>query len=440
MRRVMSWVLAVLALAALALALAERLALLKPPNPAATPLVFVILAGVLVFFLVLINLPLRARRPVVFVLVLAVFAVLIGGLSYFQFVAKPVMLKTILAKAFAPKPTSVSVEPARVEAWPPILTEIGTLRAFQGVTIAPQVAGVVTGIHFESGDNVKEGALLVGIDDSVEQADLANGVAQLKNANLAFDRQKTLVSGGNTPQSSVDSAIAARDSAAAAVDRTRAIIAQKAIRAPFPGRLGLRTVDIGQFVAVGTALTTLQRLDPIFADFTAPEGDLARLAVGQPVSIAVDAYPGQNFAGKITAIDARISAESRNVTVRAQFDNPDVRLLPGMFANVAVTTGAPIKVLTLPRTAAIYSLYGDNVFVVKPAPPSADAPNDKPGLVVERRFVHFGPTQGERIAVDSGLNEGESVVTAGQIKLQNNSPVVIDANEALPPPAVTPKP
>jgi RND family efflux transporter MFP subunit len=436
----MSWVFALLAIAAAALAVVERFALLRPPLPAAPPAAFGIAAAIFVFLLVLINLPLKARRPVVFVLVAVVLTGLIGGLSYFQFVAKPLMLKTILAKAFAPKPTSVSVEAARIEAWPPVLTEIGTLRAYQGVTIAPQVAGVVTGIHFESGDNVKEGALLVGIDDSVEQADLANGVAQLKNANLAFDRQKTLVSGGNTPQSSVDSAIAARDSAAAAVDRTRAIIAQKAIRAPFPGRLGLRTVDIGQYVAVGAALTTLQRLDPIFADFTAPEGDLARLAVGQPVSIAVDAYPGKNFEGKITAIDARISAESRNVTVRAQFDNPDAKLLPGMFANVAVTTGAPVKVLTLPRTAAIYSLYGDNVFVVKTAPPSADTPADKPGLVVERRFVRFGPTQGERIAVDSGLSEGESVVTAGQIKLQNNSPVVIDASAALPPPAVTPKP
>jgi len=440
MRRVMSWLLTLLALVAVVLGLAERFALLRPPVPAATPSALGIVAAIFVFLLILINLPVRARRPVVFVLVLAIFAVLIAGLSYFQFVAKPTMMKGILARAFAPKPTSVSVEAARIEAWPPVLTEIGTLRAFQGVTIAPQVAGVVTGIHFDSGENVKEGALLVGIDDSVEQADLANGVALLKNANLALDRQKTLVTGGNTPQSSVDSAIAARDSAAAAVDHTRAIIAQKAIRAPFAGRLGLRTVDIGQFVAVGVALTTLQRLDPIFADFTAPEGELARLAVGQSVAIAVDAYPGKNFNGKITAIDARISAESRNVTVRAQFDNPDARLLPGMFANVAVTTGAPVKELTLPRTAAIYSLYGDNVLVVKTAPPSADAPADKPGLVVERRFVRFGPTQGERIAVDSGLNEGETVVTAGQIKLQNNSPVVIDESGALPPPAVTPKP
>ena len=440
MRRVLSWLLAILAVAAAALALAERFALLPPPIPAAMPSTLAVAAAIFVALLILFNLPAWARRPVVFVLVAMLLAALIGGLSYFQFVAKPAMMKGILAKAFAPKPTSVSVEAARVEAWPPVLTEIGTLRAFQGVTIAPQVAGVVTSIHFESGDNVKEGALLVSIDDSVEQADLANNVAQLKNANLAFDRQKSLVAGGNTPQSSVDAAIAARDSAAAAVDRSRAVIAQKAIRAPFAGRLGLRTVDIGQFVAVGTALTTLQRLDPIFADFTAPEGDLARLAVGQAVSIGVDAYPGQNFEGKITAIDARISAESRNVTVRAQFANPDAKLLPGMFANVSVTTGAPLKVLTLPRTAAIYSLYGDNVFVAKTAPRSAEASGDKPGSVVERRFVRFGPILGERIAVDSGLNEGENVVTAGQIKLQNNSPVVVDESVALPPPAVTPKP
>lgn len=440
MRRVINAVLLLLAIVAAAAGLVDLAGKLPTATPI-PPAPFFVAAGVFALLLVIRLLPLWIRRPVVFLVVLVVFAGLIGGLSYFQFVVKPAFLKTVLAKAFAPKPTAVSVEAARIEPWPPVLTAIGTLRAFQGVTVAPQVAGIVTGLHFESGDNVKEGALLVSIDDSVEQADLANGLAQLKNANLALERQKTLVAGGNTPQSSVDAAVATRDSAAAAVDRTRAVIAQKAIRAPFDGRLGLRTVDLGQYVAVATPLTTLQRLDPIFVDFTSPEGDLSRLAVGEPVTIAVDAYPTQEFAGKITAIDARISADSRNVTVRAQFANPDVKLLPGMFANVSVTTGAPVPVLTLPRTAAIYSLYGDNVFVVAPAPPAADAPADaKPGLVVVRRFVKFGATKGERIAVESGLKAGDTVVTAGQIKLQNNSPVVIDESAALPPPAVTPKP
>jgi membrane fusion protein (multidrug efflux system) len=254
-----------------------------------------------------------------------------------------------------------------------------------------------------------------------------------------------LVAGGNTPQSTVDTAYATRDSAAAAVDHTRAVIAQKAIRAPFAGRLGLRNVDLGQYVSVGMSLVTLQRLDPIYADFPAPEEALSTLAVGQEVSMSVDAFPGRSFMGKITAVDARVSAESRNVTARAQFANPDRKLLPGMFANLTVTTGASADVLALPRTAIVYSLYGDNVFVVKPAPQkageaAAEGKDGANGLIAERRFVRVGPVRGERIAIEEGLKAGERVVSAGQIKLQANAPVTIDESAALPPPAETPRP
>ncbi len=200
-------------------------------------------------------------------------------------------------------------------------------------------------------------------------------------------------------------------------------------------------------------LATLQQLDPIYADFPVPEEALATLAVGQDAVMTVDAIPGRTFEGKIKAIDARVSAESRNVTARAEFANPDRRLLPGMFANLTVTTGAPADVLTLPRTAIVYSLYGDNVFVVKPAPASppegqgaqaaqpapAATPAPAGGLVVERRFVRVGPARGERIAIEDGVKAGEQVVTAGQVKLQANSPVTIDNTIALPPPPVTPK-
>ncbi len=199
----------------------------------------------------------------------------------------------------------------------PELTAIGTLRAFQGVAIAPQAAGVVTAIHFESGDDVAAGAPLINIDNSVEQADLANGRAQLTNADETLARQKMLVVKGNTPQSTVDTALATRNSAAASVERTQAIIAQKEIKAPFAGRLGLRNVDLGQYVAVGTSLVTLQQLDPIYADFPVPEGALSTLATGQEARMTVDAIPGRTFTGKIQAIDARVSAESRNVTARA---------------------------------------------------------------------------------------------------------------------------
>jgi membrane fusion protein (multidrug efflux system) len=382
---------------------------------------------------------------VVFVVALALLAALTGGLAYFQFVIKPVMVKGFITAAFAPKPTTVTAEAARVEQWRPELTAIGTLRAIQGVAMAPQAAGDVTAIHFESGDDVEAGALLINIDDSVEQADLANGLAQLKNADSTLTRQRTLVAQGNTPQSTVDTAIATRDSAAATVERTRAVIAQKAIKAPFAGRLGLRNVDLGQYVAVGTSLVTLQQLDPIYADFPVPEEALNSMATGQAVRMTVDAIPGRSFAGKIEAIDARVSAESRNVTARAVFANPDRKLLPGMFANLTVTTGEPAAVLTLPRTAIVYSLYGDDVFVVTAAPHAREqgglSENGGPsGLIVERRLVRVGPARGERIAIEEGLRAGERVVTAGQIKLQAYSPVTLDETPALPAPAETPRP
>ena len=346
--------------------------------------------------------------------------------------------------AFAPKPTAVSVETAGIEKWPPRMTAIGSLRAFQGIDVAPQVAGDIRAIHFKSGDDVAAGAPLIELDDSVEQADLKNGMAQFRNAELSLERQQTLAAGGNAAKAQVDSALAARDSASATVEHARAIIAQKAIAAPFAGRLGIAKVDIGQFVAVGTSLVTLQQLDPIFVDFQMPEEALSRVTIGQETTMTVDAFPDRNFAGKVTAIDARVNADTRNVLVRAQFPNADRKLLPGMFANVEVTTGAPADVLTLSRTAIVYSLYGDNVFVVKPAPPKAgeaQAATAEPAqnLVVERRFVRLGDARGDRVAIVEGVTAGERVVTAGQIKLQNNSPVVIDAAGALPLPAQPPK-
>src|SRR5208337_3619457 len=292
MRRVTSWLLFLLALAALALGVAERLGYLHLPAP---PLALGVAAAVLAALLAIRSLPLGVRRPVVFLVTFALLVALTGGLAYFQFVIKPNLVKGFMSAAFAPKPTAVSVEAAKVEKWPPELTAIGTLRAFQGVAIAPQAAGVVTAIHFDSGDDVEAGALLINIDDSVEQADLANGRAQLTNADETLARQKMLVVKGNTPQSTVDTAIATRDSAAAGVERTQAIIAQKAIKAPFPGRLGLRNVDLGQYVAVGTSLVTLQQLDPIYADFPVPEEALSTLAAGQGVNMTVDAMPGRSF-------------------------------------------------------------------------------------------------------------------------------------------------
>ena len=421
-----NWVLFCLALAAAAFGAAEQIALVKTPAP---PLVFVVAAGLIALVLALRLAPLKTRRALVFLITFVALAGLTGGLAYFQFVFKPAMMKGILAQAFAPKPTAVAVEAAKLETWPPQIDAIGTLRAYQGVLLAPQAAGDVTSIHFDSGAEAPEGALLLTIDDSVEQADLANGLAQLRNADLTLDRARQLVVNHNTPQSTVDAALAARDSAAATVQHTRAVIAQKAIHAPFAGRLGLRTVDIGQYVGVGTPLVALQRLDPIYVDFPVPEDALATLGIGAELTMTLDALPGQTFSGRVKAVDARVSAESRNVTLRAEVPNPGHKMLPGMFAKVTVNAGAPREVTTLPRTAIVYSLYGDTVFVVNPA---------GPGLIAERRFVRLGQARGERVEITEGVKAGERVVTAGQIKLVANAPVTIDEGGALPPPAKTP--
>ena len=326
MRRVTNWLLLFLAVAALALGLAAKGGLVHLP---VSPLAFGVAAAVFAALLAIRALPLGVRRPVVFVATLAALAALIGGLAYFQFVVKPTMIKGFMAAAFAPKPTAVSVEPAKVESWPPQLTAIGTLRAYQGIMIAPQAAGVISALHLESGGDVKAGDLLISIDNSVEQADLANGLAQLKNAEATLARQKMLVAGGNTPQSTVDQALAARDLAAATVERTRAVIAQKAIRAPFSGRLGLRNADLGQYASVGMALATLQQLDPIYADFPVPEEALATLAVGQDVTMTVDAIPGADFRRERSRRSTPGSARNRATSPSAPNSPiPDRKLCP----------------------------------------------------------------------------------------------------------------
>jgi len=437
----MKWILLALTALAAAAGAAELMGRLTTPvQPPAFFAVAVLLAIVLLASLA----PRRIRRAIVFTLVLALLVGVSGGLYYFQFVIKPEMVKGFIAASFVPKPTAVAAEAVIKETWAPRLSAIGTLHAYQGVDIAPQIAGVVKAIRFQSGEEVQAGAPLVDIDDSVDQADLKSGLAQLRNAEITLDRQQQLMVGGNTAKAQFDAAQATRDTAAAAVEHTRAIIAQKTIVAPFAGRLGIRKADIGQYVAVGFSLVTLQQLDPIYVDFSTPEQSLRTLAVGQETRLTVDALPGKTFVGKVSAIDARVSQDSRNILVRAVFDNPDRQLLPGMFAQVEVDSGSPEEVLTAPRTAIVYSLYGDNVFVVKPAPAKAGeaqaASAEKDNLIVERRFVRVGAARGERVAIREGLEPGDLVVTSGQIKLQPNFPVTIDATGALPSRPVLPKP
>jgi membrane fusion protein (multidrug efflux system) len=368
------------------------------------------------------------KRTAIFSLTLLAFAVLIGGFGYFHFVAKPELIRQALSSA-VPPPVTITAEPARLESWERRLPAIGTLRAVQGVDVATQVDGIVRAIRFRSGEEVLAGAVLVELDDSVEQADLKSAMAELRKTTLEFERQRELLARGNTPRANFDTAQAQRDTAAALIERIRAVIAKKAIRAPFDGRLGINRIDLGQYLPVGATIVTLQRLDPIHIDFWMPEQSFAVLRVGQPVEVAVDAYPGEVFAGAVQSLDAKVSAETRTFLVRAEIANPDRRLLPGMFANVSVIVGAPQEVVTLPRTAVTYSLYGDSVFVVL-APEGAPAPAGGTALfeegIVERRFVRLGEVRGDRVAVVSGVKSGETAVTSGQVKLEDKARVRVD--------------
>lgn len=394
-------------------------------------------------------------KALIFLVVLVSLSGISAGLYYFHFNMKPEIIRGFIMKA-APPPTSVAVATAKREQWVPGLVAIGSARAFQGIEVASQLAGVVTGIHIGSGQDVQKGAPLYELDTTVERADLKSSMATLNNAEIAYHRQQMLMTGGNTAKANLDSAQAARDQADAAVERVKALITQKTLVAPFAGRLGIRKLDVGQYAAAGTGLITLQQLDPIFVDFPIPEQSLEQLKQGETVEVKVDAYPGTVFRGTIDLIDARIAAESRSVMVRALFHNPDHKLLPGMFTNVEVLAGAPRDVTAVPRTAVSFSLYGDSIFVVVPKPRDAAAAassgsaqaapatppsgaDPKPQYLVEKRFVRTGDIKGNQIAVLEGVKPGETVVAEGQIKLLNGATVVVDPNARLVPPAVLPK-
>ena len=375
-----------------------------------------------------------------------VILLLLGGLGYFQFVFKPQMIRTFLSQ-MKPPPVTVTAEPARVERWIERLASIGTLIASQGVEVTSQVAGIVTEVLIDSGKEVPQGTKLVQLDTAVELADLDNAVAVQREAELAYERQADLMQKRVTSEANLDTARAKREVAGAAVKRIQAVIAQKAIASPFAGRLGIRKVEKGQYVSAGMALVSLQALDPIRADFPMPEQYVGKLAVGQPIELTVDAYPGQVFKGEIQSLDARVAQDTRTLLVRGLLPNPDRKLLPGMFANVTVLVGDPRDVVTVPRTAVTYSLYGDSVYVVKPAPAgdaappaagsaAAAAPGQPaaPALVVERRFVRTGQVRDDRVAVTFGLEAGENVVTTGQLKLNPGASVLID-NSQTPKPA-----
>ena len=380
-----------------------------------------------------------------FVIAAILVALFLGGVGYFNLVFKPKMIGEFMAKMKPPAAT-VTAERAGTKEWIERVQSIGTLIAIQGVEVSPEVAGIVKDYYFESGNDVAKGDKLVALDTSVEEADLVKNRAVLLEANADLKRQASLVKRAIVSQAVVDTTTSKRDSAAASVQRMEAVIAQKNITAPFAGRLGLRRVEKGQYVKAGDPLVWLQSLDPIWIDFPVSEGDLGKLKIGAPIELGVNAYPGQVFKGEIEAFDARVAQDTRTLMVRGRLPNADHKLLPGMFANVAVLEGKPKELVTVPRTAVTYGLYGDSVWVVKEGPPAPEKTASvgevevpAPQLTAERRFVRVGPSKEDQVAILEGVKAGEQVITSGQLKLHPDAAIKIDNSRPLTPAAERPK-
>ena len=303
------------------------------------------------------------------------------------------------------------------------------------VDVSADVSGRVTDILFTAGASVKKGDPLVQLFDAPDQADLVSYKAQTLNAQLALDRAKALLARSFGPQATVDQAQAAFDQASASVAKTEAVISQKLVRAPFDGQLGVRRVEVGQFLSAGTLIVTLTDLSRVYANITVTEKDRAIIDVGQDVELTVDAYPGRTFKGKITTIEPQISPETRNVRVQATLDNPEHLLKPGMFATVSVVLAATPAQVTVPETAVDYTLYGDSVFLIK----EKKGEDGKTDLTVERVPVKVGTRAHGRVAITSGLKATDRVVAVGQLKLQSGAAVTISSDPPPPIPAQPPR-
>jgi membrane fusion protein, multidrug efflux system len=364
-----------------------------------------------------------------FIIVGLVLALLVGGLVGFN-----AFRSRMIAQFFAtmkPPPSTVTVAEVKTEVVPNLLTAVGDLAAVHQVNVTSDVSGRITDIMFTPGATVKAGSPLVQLFDAPDQGDLASFKAQAIVGQQSLDRAKTLAARQFGPQSTVDTAQAAYDQASAGIAKTQAIISQKLVRAPFDGVLGVRHVEVGQFLTAGTMIVTLTDLSQIYANFTTTEKESARLKDGQTVRVMVDAYPGKVFEGKITTVEPQINTDTRNIRVQATIDNPDRVLKPGMFATTTVVLPDKESVVTVPETAVDYTLYGDSVFQIV----EKKADDGTTSLTAVRTFVRTGDRIEGRAVITSGLKPGDRVVAVGQLKLQSGAAVAISTDPAPPVPA-----
>jgi len=355
------------------------------------------------------------------IIMLVLVGVVLGGIFGFKSFVNGMIAKFMAG--MATQPQTVATVTAGMDNWQARQESVGSLRAINGADLALDIAGVVDQIHFNSGDQVKAGTVLMRLRPEDDTAKLAALQATERLAQITFERDQKQLKVQAIAQATLDIDEANLRSATAQVAQQQALIEKKILRAPFDGRLGIRAVDLGQYLAAGAMVVTLQQLDPIYADFYLPEQTLATLTLGQKVTLTVDAFPDRTFEGQLIAIEPKVDTASRNVLVRAKFANQDLKLVPGMYGKLAVEQGDAQQFVTLPSSAIAFNPYGATVFLVD------DKGKDEKGqskLVARQTFVTTGATRGDQVAILKGVNAGDVVVSAGQVKLRNGSILIVD--------------
>lgn len=349
---------------------------------------------------------------------------------------KTFMIKHFIAGMGLP-PATVSTMVVETTAWQPKLSSVGNVRAFRGVDLSTEIGGLVQTVPIKSGMDVKEGDLLIKLNDASDVAQLNSLKAQADLAKVINERDKQQLAIQAISKNVFDTSKADAKSKQAQVEQQTALVAKKNLKAPFSGRVGIVMINPGQFVNPGDKLLTLQTLDPIFVDFNLPQSNAEQIQVGQEIVVTTDAFKDASFTGKVTAVSPKVDTNTRNIQIEAQLANPDKKILPGMFANVNIKLGDEVKMLTLPQTAVTYNPYGSTIFIAKPT--GKKDKQGKPALEAQQVFVTTGPTRGDQVAILKGVEEGATVVTSGQLKLKNGTPLIVN-NKVLPSNSPNPQP
>ena len=349
---------------------------------------------------------------------------------------KTFMIKYFIAGMGLP-PATVSTMVVETTAWQPKLSSVGNVRAFRGVELSTEIGGLVQVVPIKSGMDVKEGELLIKLNDASDVAQLNSLKALADLAQVINERDRQQLEIQAISKNVFDTSKADAKSKQAQVEQQTALVAKKNLKAPFSGRVGIVMINPGQFVNPGDKLLTLQTLDPIFVDFNLPQSNAEQIQVGQEIVVTTDAFKDASFTGKISAVSPKVDTNTRNIQIEAKLANPDKKILPGMFANVNIKLGEQVKMLTLPQTAVTYNPYGSTVFIAKPT--GKKDKQGKPALEAQQVFVTTGPTRGDQVAILKGVDEGATVVTSGQLKLKNGTPLIVN-NKVLPANSPNPKP